>query len=68
MLKLFGNIGFRITLEILLMLSVVWFYLVLSEPTIFNQVLFGFVSLSLLVSFCLDMNQILGRFINTPGK
>ena len=68
MFKLFGKIGFRIALEMVLMLAAVWFYLVLQEPTFFNQVLFWPVFVALLVGFCVDMKLTLDRFINTPSR
>lgn len=68
MFKLFRNIGFRITVNIIISLAGGWFYLSLQEPTTLNKILFGMFYLPLLGALCIDIKIAIERFLATPAK
>lgn len=66
MLKLFRNIGVRITLYNVLTALGIWFYLDWQEPTLINQILFGVFGSCMFICCSIDVKVALKRFLNTP--
>lgn len=65
MLKLFNNIGVRITLYSVLTAFGIWLYLGWNKPTLLNLILFGIFGSCLVVGCFIDIKVALERFFKT---
>ncbi|NYU23878.1 hypothetical protein [Vibrio parahaemolyticus] len=66
MIKLLKTLTFKIILNMALLIGGIWFYFIIQEPTLLNQVLFSIFGLSLIISLAINIKIAINQFLATP--